>query len=253
MPTNPLHLTLRSRRTALTQHGKKYMQSIADTVSGHHRFDYVSASAKHIYRCPSPERITKYGPQSQPVNSSGLQRKLQSHIEQCHCELSQNIALEGRMANGRIRNFFLHPPSTKTRASRRRPQEIPSNAEEAGGNLKQRKIPRPQDLPPILPCFADLLSQSSQRFPPSTRRTQDQGEDSNDSLSFDERNRASDEREMETVKDETPKPPGQTNAPSSKPAKDPKDSKAADERTPLSKGPNPDQKLDFAHNLHPNE
>ena len=50
----PLQLVLKARRNDLTQSERQYVQSLASTFGGHHRFDFVSEKAKHVYRCPLP-------------------------------------------------------------------------------------------------------------------------------------------------------------------------------------------------------
>ena len=71
-PAEPLQLTLRARRNDLTMQERKYVRSIGAAFGGHRRFDYVSETAKFIYRCPLSDCVNKYGPHGQPVNSNGL-------------------------------------------------------------------------------------------------------------------------------------------------------------------------------------
>ena len=118
LQVEPLMLNMRAQRNNMTEAEREYMKSITTEHGGFGRFDYVSPSARFIYRCPLPQcpGVGGASGQGQPINSNGLQTKMQRHIAHSHQTLQSEVHLQVKMRDGVTRHYhFARPNQTKLR------------------------------------------------------------------------------------------------------------------------------------------
>ena len=114
----PLTFSLTPRRNDVTAAESAKMAAIASQQGGHSRFDYVHPKAKTVYRCPVFRNGTT-GPRcNELVNSNGLARKLQSHIDQVHSLIGRD--LKDQVIRGPKRSLDLFVPKPAKRPQRER-------------------------------------------------------------------------------------------------------------------------------------